>query len=199
MRAAGFRTELTFPHWLGKVMSDGDLIDVIFSSGNGIAEVDDEWFERAEIGEVLGRSAKIVPPEEMIWSKGYVMERERFDGADVNHLLLACADSMDWARLVRRYGSHWRVLLAHLVLFGFVYPLERDRIPAHVMRDLIGKLHGELGAPSDERVCQGTLISSRQYQGDVDEGLIDARLAPHGHMSQADIDHWVGMLERGDA
>src|SRR5919202_1559561 len=39
--AAGYHTELTFPHWLGKAFCSGDFIDVIFGSGNGIARVDD--------------------------------------------------------------------------------------------------------------------------------------------------------------
>ena len=29
----------------------------------------------------------------MIWSKAFIMERERFDGADVAHLLLHCLES----------------------------------------------------------------------------------------------------------
>ena len=53
------------------------------------------------------------------------MERERYDGADIAHLLRARADQLAWRRLLRRFGPHWRVLLGHLVLFGFVYPGER--------------------------------------------------------------------------
>src|SRR4051812_12603852 len=39
-REAGYRTELTFSHWLGKVYHGEDFVDVIFSSGNGVARVD---------------------------------------------------------------------------------------------------------------------------------------------------------------
>ncbi|HMC65403.1 MAG TPA: hypothetical protein VKI65_10735, partial [Gemmataceae bacterium] len=39
LSAAGYLTELTFPHWLGKVFCGEDFIDVIFSSGNGLCEV----------------------------------------------------------------------------------------------------------------------------------------------------------------
>ena len=38
---SGYRSELTFPHWLAKVSCDELFIDFIFSSGNGIARVDD--------------------------------------------------------------------------------------------------------------------------------------------------------------
>jgi len=87
--AAGYRTELTFPHWLGKVYHEDAFIDLIFCTGNGVGDVDEEWFEHAVAEEVLGMSVAICPAEEIIWSKAYVMERERFDGADVAHLLLA--------------------------------------------------------------------------------------------------------------
>jgi len=64
---AGFQVELTYPHWLAKVFERGDFVDVIFSSGNGIAPVDDDWFVHANTGNILGASRKICPVEEMIW------------------------------------------------------------------------------------------------------------------------------------
>ena len=50
----GWRTELTFPHWLGKVYHDDDFCDVIFASGNGVCTVDDLWLEHALPAEILG-------------------------------------------------------------------------------------------------------------------------------------------------
>src|SRR5579863_10524628 len=52
--AAGLRTELTHPHWLGKIHYGDAFVDVIFRSGNAIVEVDDEWFAHAVADEVLG-------------------------------------------------------------------------------------------------------------------------------------------------
>ena len=42
LEEAGYRTDLTFPHWLGKARLGNDCIDVIYSSGNGVAAVDDD-------------------------------------------------------------------------------------------------------------------------------------------------------------
>ena len=127
---AGFKTEIAFSHWLAKAHHGDKFIDVIYSSGNGVAEVDDEWFAHAVDEEVLGAPVKLCPPEEMIWSKAMIMERERYDGADVAHLLRHCSGLLNWERLVRRFGNNWRVLLSHLVLFGFIYPGERALIPS---------------------------------------------------------------------
>src|SRR5438270_3674228 len=95
LEAAGFRTEVTFPHWLAKAYKGDDFVDIIFCSGNGAAPVDEQWFEHAVAGEVLGRPVRLVPVEEMIWQKTFIQERERYDGADIAHLLLARGRDLD--------------------------------------------------------------------------------------------------------
>src|SRR5262245_488476 len=125
----GYPTELTYPHWLGKIFSGDHFIDVIFSSGNGLCAVDDLWFLHAPEGAILGISVRICPAEEMIWSKTYIMERERFDGADVVHLLLAAGKTIDWPRLLKRFELHSIPFLMHLLAFQFVYPCYREVIP----------------------------------------------------------------------
>jgi hypothetical protein len=188
LAALGCRTEIKFPHWLAKAHRGDDFVDVIYSSGNGIAVVDDVWFEKSVPCEVLGVPTVLIPAEEMIWSKGFLMERERFDGADVAHVLHSRAEKLDWERLLRRFGDRWRVLLAHLVLFGFVYPGERSRIPAGVMRTLLDRLGSELESDSDNgRVCHGTVISRQQYLSDIDRGFKDARAGGNVLMNEEDI------------
>ncbi len=190
LAAAGHRTELTAPHWLAKCTEDDILVDLIFSSGNGVVTVDDEWFDHAVDDELLGLPVRLIPAEEMIWSKAYIMERERFDGADVAHVIHGQAERIDWDHLVARFGEHWRVLLAHLALFGFVYPTERTRIPRRIMRDLIDRLARELASEFDgDRITQGTLLSSGQYRVDThDRGFKDARLLPPADLTTDDIE-----------
>jgi len=194
--AAGYRTELTFPHWLGKVHSGDEVVDVIYSSGNGFAEVDDAWFAHAVPGAVLGRPVRLSPAEEMIWSKAFIMERERYDGADIAHVLRARGRDLDWTRLVRRFGAHWRVLLGHLVLFGFVYPGERDCIPTSVIRELLRRLEVEMNRPAPRgQVCAGTLLSRAQYLVDVERwGYEDVRRV-NGIMSDEAIATWTAAID----
>ena len=94
---------------------------------------------------------KLCPAEEMIWSKGYVQERERFDGADIAHLIRGRGETMDWGRLLRRFGEHWRVLFGHLVTFGFIYPAERAKIPGWLLKELSDRLVNEIEAPLPAR------------------------------------------------
>jgi hypothetical protein len=195
----GCRTENTVPHWLAKAYNDptGDFIDVIHSSGSGIAVVDDDWFTHSVPDTVLGVPVRLCPAEEIIWSKAFIMERERYDGNDVAHLLRARGRELDWERLRRRFGEHWRVLLSHVILFGFVYPAERDAIPSHVQEELMQRLQAEAtGTPPNGRTCQGTLISRAQYLVDIGPwGYRDARLEPGIKMTPADIAHWTRAID----
>jgi hypothetical protein len=195
--SAGYRTELTFPHWIGKAWKGEDFVDLIFSAGNGVAVVDDLWFEHAVPGRVFEMDVELIPAEEMIWSKGLIMERERYDGADVAHLILAIGDRLDWRRLISRYGRYWRALFAHVVLFGFIYPSDRTTVPAWVIEELSARLAKETARGDlPEKICYGTIISRQQYLIDVTErGYRDARLEPLGNMSAEEIEEWTKGIE----
>jgi hypothetical protein len=191
---AGYQTEMTFSHWLGKVVQRTNYIDIIFSSGNGLCRVDDGWFENALAGEVFGVPVRFCAPEEAIWSKAFVMERERYDGADIAHLIFAAALDMDWHRLLSRFGAEWRVLLSHLVLFGFIYPDRANDIPAWLLESLWQSLQRESKPTAgDLPLCRGTLLSRTQYLYDIENwGYRDARLhPPSGAMSPQEVQHWT--------
>ncbi len=194
---AGYHTEITFPHWLAKAKQGNDAVDLVFSSGNGVCAVDDEWFKFATEADVLGMPVKIAPVEELLWQKAFVMERERYDGADVAHIIRSCAETLDWDRLVRRFEPQWQLLLSYLVLFGFIYPSERHRIPDGVMAALTTRLQQELSSPpGDDKVCRGTLTSRGQYLIDVGlYGYADARLVPRGNMTAEDAVYWTWAIE----
>lgn len=199
-RKAGYDAELSFPHWLGKAFHGDEFVDLIFSAGNGVAAVDDTWFEHAVPEKVFGVDVNLIPAEEMIWSKGLIMERERFDGADVLHVIRAVGPELNWRRLIDRYDIHWRALFAHVVMFGYVYPSDRSRIPRWVVDELNERLKRETPEPDEpEKVCFGTIISRQQYLKDIEEwGYRDARLQPIGNMSEDEIAHWTaGIAQDG--
>jgi Uncharacterised nucleotidyltransferase len=198
LQRSGYRTELRFPHWLGKAYKDGYFIDVVFNSGNGVCKVDDRWFECAMPGDVLGQRVDIVPAEEMIWSKAFIMERDRFDGGDIAHLFRAQAKKLDWARLLSRFHRHWRVLLCHLLLFGFIYPGHRLQIPSWLMTELMRRVELEMNSlPPDPRLCQGTLLSWSQYLVHTEQGEYqDARHIPRGTLTEQETRYVANVLMR---
>ena len=195
---AGYQAELTFPHWLGKAFQGDDFVDVIFSSGNGVAQVDDAWFEHSVSGEVLGLPVELCPREEIIWTKAFVQERERFDGADIMHMLRSGANDINWDRLVARFGSNYRVLLSQLIMFGFVYPEESEKVPPSVMASLLGRISSQESAPSRlHKICRGTLLSREQYLTDIHQwGYADARAQPLGNMTEEEVERWTAAIEK---
>ncbi len=179
LEARGYRTELTSPIWIGKAFHDGEIVDLIFSSGNGLCTVDDAWFDHAIPATVLNRRVGLIPIEEMIWSKSFLMERDRFDGADVQHLILAADGALDGERLLGRFGVHWRVLLAHVVLFDYAFPSKRGLLPDGLRQTVLERVSMTDEAVEVDRardVTYGTFLSRHQYTGDVEGGaFIDAR------------------------
>lgn len=190
-REAGYSADYTFTHWLAKVQHGRVYIDIIFRSGNGLGAVDDVWFEYAREATIFGLEVKIVPPEELIYQKAYIMERERFDGADVAHLLSACAPNLDWGRLVKQFGPDWRVLWSHLILLGFIFPSKRNLIPLELVKEFGAKVLTEQTEPAlVDPVCNGTLLSRIQYDSDLRD-FLDARLTGRSTMSTEELRRWT--------
>lgn len=178
LAAEGFRTEFTDRLWLAKAFRGPWFVDLIFSSGNGIAVVDGQWERRAAKSKVLDRDALVVPAEEMIWSKAFIQERERFDGADIHHLLRCKGKELDWDHLLARFGDrHWEVLFVHLVSFRFAFPGDKEQVPGWVMRELLARMEEQERAPVPATlVCRGTLLSRQQYLHETNVlGYRDAR------------------------
>ncbi len=157
-------------------------------------KVTESWFERAIPSEVFDMPVFLCAPEEMIWQKAFIMERERYDGADIAHLIRTQGDAIDWERLIGLFGEHWRVFLSHVILFEFIYPTERAKIPRWVKQRLVALLQREFDEPlTDEQVCQGPLLSRSQFRVDTESwGYKDPRLHI---MSAEEVAHWTEAAE----
>ncbi len=186
----GYKTAWKARHWLAKIWRGSRFVDLIFSSGNGLCEVDDAWFEFSEPGRLFGVRARFVPVEEMIWTKAFIMERGRYDGADIAHLLKARADRLDWGRLLGRFGERGAVLLSHLILFRFIFPRRGGNVPPWVLSRLFSKSL-EPASQRARRLCRGTLLSFGEYLDDIEAGERDARLYPEGKLSPDEVFCWT--------
>ena len=93
------------------------------------------------------------------------------------HLLFVFREQLDWGRLLRRFGTHWRVLLAHLLLFGYVYPRHAGSIPRSLLKQLTERLERESPPPTRKNnPCRGPMLSRTQYAIDVSQwGLTPIR------------------------
>ncbi|TAK35435.1 MAG: hypothetical protein EPO21_05990 [Chloroflexota bacterium] len=177
LAAIGFDTRMVDRHWLAKAFKGEYMIDLIFGQGNWLNPIDHIWFDRADSGMLFGHHVRFAPVEEVIWSKAYVAHRERYDGADIMHLIRYAHDKIDWDHIVARFNDHWDLLFSYLILYRFVYPSDRDDIPRRIMHELTHRLDEQIDqlAPA-ERICRGTLIDRFSYLFDVEQkGYTDPR------------------------
>ncbi len=180
---AGYQTEYFYRFWIAKALSGDDFVDILYNSGNGVCVVDDAWFEHSQHIDVLGHPARIVPAEEQLWSKAFVQDRDRFDGADVIHLMLRQRDALDWPRLVRRFRGHEAVLLGHVIMLRYAYPGEREAVPQWVFQQLL-EASEQSSSGDGSRVCMGGFVAQKSYTVAFTEwGYLDGRLQPNGPLS----------------
>lgn len=176
LKAAGFNTYLEQAHWIAKAMWGDKQVDLIFGMGNGMAFIDHEWYDRSRPGILAATPVRMAPPEDLIWHRLFVSERHRSDMADVLHLFMRRGNELDWNYLLKRVNYDWRLLLAQIHLFDFVYPGHRAHVPQWVRQQLYQKAAEEVDVIGDPRICCGTMISRFSYTIDVNEwGFRDPR------------------------
>ena len=169
-RGLGYDTEVEDERWIAKIKRDGLFVDVIFNSTIAIVPVTEQWFENAVTVDVSGRAVPVLSPTELIWSKVFVQDRCRYDGADVVHVILTQCENIDWRRLLSHMEQYWEAMLAHLINFRFVYPTERHRIPRWLMDELIDRLQQSLELPIPRmKICRGRLFSRNDYYLDISQ------------------------------
>lgn len=170
---AGFECEIRDPVWLAKAHRNGFFVDLITGMSNGVVRVEPSWIERGSTAEIVGVKTKVLAPEELIASKLFVTRRERFDGADIAHVIYGTRGHLDWDRILALAGEHWEVVLWALVLFHYVYPSHADFVPRRVWDDLLSRFRDALSRPDGQTPFRGSLIDENMFAIDVLEWGMD--------------------------
>ncbi len=173
LQAAGFECEVPDPVWLAKAHRDGYFVDLITGMSNAVIQVDASWIERAYPATILGISTRVLAPEELLASKLFVTRRERFDGADIAHIIFALRGKLRWDRVLELAGEHWEVVLWSLLLFRYVYPAQSSYVPQTLWQELLSRLGAELRSPNPSAKFRGSLIDPVMFAIDVDEWGLD--------------------------
>jgi Uncharacterised nucleotidyltransferase len=143
--------------------SEGDIIvDVIWAMANQRALVDDRWLHRGPEVNILGERLQAIPVEELIWSKLYVLQRERCDWTDVFNLLDARAQRLDWDHLITRLEDDTPLLAGALDVFAWLAPGQAAAIPERV-RTRLGLRTVPRTANSDISRVRAQLLDSRPW------------------------------------
>ncbi|HKW76329.1 MAG TPA: hypothetical protein VJN64_12450 [Terriglobales bacterium] len=165
----GFETEILDSVWLAKARRSDYFVDLITGMSNGVVRVDYSWVRRAARSRIVGLPARVLSAEELIASKVFVTRRERFDGADICHIIYGTRGKFDWKRLMTLLGEHWQMLLWDLVLYQYIYPGQCDFVPKEIWKELLQRFKTELEHPNQAIDFRGSLIDERMFSIDVQE------------------------------
>ena len=175
----GFRCEVCDPVWLAKAHRDDYFVDFITGMSNAALTVTDSWITRARPAVILGLPTRILGPEELLASKLFVVRRERFDGADIAHIIYATGGQLDWNRILELTGAHWEMLLWTLVLFRYVYPAQAHFVPLVIWTQLVNRLLFRLLNPDPAARFRGSLVDENMFAIDVKEWGLDDLLSEY--------------------
>jgi len=141
---------------------------------NAVIVVDDTWMERAQKATIAGVPSRIISAEDLLASKLFVIRRERFDGADIAHVIYGTKGRLDWKRILDHAGEHWEIVLWALILFRYVYPAHTDYVPAELWQDLLSRYMSLVQRLDPKAPFRGSLVDDNIFSIDVkDWGLED--------------------------
>lgn len=169
LRDSGFDTHIKDSVWLAKVERGEYFVDLITGISNACLIVDDSWISRSLPTKVLGIPCQVLAAEELIASKVFITRRERFDGADVVHLLRVSGAQLDWDRLLHLVQNHWQLLYWSLVLFAYIHPAHTDIVPERIWQQLTDRFSYEIKHPQRDEPFRGSLIDPKMFAIDVEE------------------------------
>jgi len=169
LQRAGFECEICDPVWLFKAKRGEYFVDLITGMSNATIVVDDSWMQSARPAIVYDVPTRVLAAEELLASKLFVTRRERFDGADIAHIIYGTRGELDWARILQLSGDNWEMLFWALVLFRYVYPGQTRFVPLDVWRDLLRRYDALVSQPDPNAEFRGSLIDERMFAIDLNE------------------------------
>ena len=146
--------------WIYRAVSDDLIVDVIWQMANRRAMVDDCWLRRGPMVEFEGVPVRLLPVEEMVWNRLYVLQRDRCDWPDVFNLLDIAWDKIDWLYLRNRLGEDLPLLTALLSVYAWLRPEMIDRLPSWTLE--LGK-DGHAAAAKEVTETRARLLDSRPW------------------------------------
>jgi hypothetical protein len=122
--------------WIYRNTRDGLIVDIIWAMANQRAHTDETWFERAPAATVRGEALAVVPMEEFLWCKLYIMQRDHCDWTDVFNLIYAVGAELNWAHLLTRLDEDWPLLKGVLTVYGWLCPSQARKLPRSLVKKL---------------------------------------------------------------
>jgi hypothetical protein len=147
--------------WIYRSVRENVIADLIWAMANQRAQVDQLWFERAGSLTVRNQKLLVLPPEEFLWCKLYIMQRDHCDWTDVFNLIYAIGPQIDWGHVIDRLDDDLQLLRGLLMAYSWLCPKEVLRLPAALWKRLsLLPPRKQKCAPLHDRI---RLLDSRQW------------------------------------
>jgi hypothetical protein len=118
--------------WIYRSTRSGVIVDLIWAMANQRAQVDEHWFTRATPVSIRGEPLHVIPMEEFVWCKVYILQRDHCDWTDVMNVLYVAGPRMNWEWLLTRLEDDWAVLKALLTLYSWLCPGRARELPSRL-------------------------------------------------------------------
>jgi hypothetical protein len=146
--------------WIYRATRAGVIVDLIWGTPNRRTLVDVQWLTHASRLLLRTEEIGVVPAEELLWIKLYVLQRDRCDWPDLVNLLYARSAVLDWERLTVRLADDLPLLIGFLVVFAWLCPDRVPDIPAQLRKQAGLTCQTAAHAPETERI---NLLDSRPW------------------------------------
>lgn len=146
--------------WIYRSYKEDVIVDIMWAMANQRAQVDERWLNGPMV-EAGGLHFRLLSAEEEIWSKLYVLQRDRCDWADALNLLYGVGPELDWRHLVMRVAQDRALLAGLLSTFAWICPPRASELPAWLWKEL--QISAPEPAPMDVTRARARLLDSRPW------------------------------------
>jgi hypothetical protein len=149
LQALGFEEYTEVPYdrtWSYRACRDDAIVDVLWKTLNGKSAVDETWLTKGWQLTVRETPVRLIPVEELMMTKLYILKRNRNDWTDILNLLYSRGEELDWARLLELLGDDRLLLGGVMSIFRWLCPGKATLLPAHIWEclGLFPPVHSEL-------------------------------------------------------
>lgn len=146
--------------WIYRSYQKDVIIDIMWAMANQRAQVDERWLLGPMV-EAGGLRFPLLPAEEEMWSKLYVLQRDRCDWPDALNLLYGVGPELDWRRLMLRVGNDRGLLAGLLSAFAWICPERARELPVWLWQEL--RIAGPESAGAEVTRERARLLDSRAW------------------------------------
>jgi hypothetical protein len=122
-------------NWIFRGFRDDLIVDVMWAMANQRAQVDAQWL-KGPVVSVDGLTFRLLRPEETLWTKLYVLQRDRCDWPDAINMLHSIGAELDWDYLLGRTAEDTLLMAALVKVFGWICPDRYNELPPPVLERL---------------------------------------------------------------